>query len=70
MRFIVWGTMPIGSILGGLLATAIGLHAAIVVGALGELVAFLPVTLSSVRHLVTMPEPVEDAAPEAATARA
>ena len=31
------------------------------VGALGGLVAFVPVTLSSVRSIVRMPEPVEDA---------
>ena len=30
------------------------------VGALGGLLAFIPVTLSSVRHIVTMPEPVDD----------
>jgi MFS family permease len=65
MRFIVWGTMPIGAILGGALGSTIGLHPTIVIGALGGLVAFVPVTLSSVRHIVTMPEPVEDEAPPA-----
>lgn len=60
MRFIVWGTMPIGSILGGALGGIIGLQNTIVLGALGGLVAFIPVTLSSVRRLVTMPEPVDD----------
>jgi MFS family permease len=66
MRFIVWGTMPIGSILGGILGTVIGLHATIIVGAVGGLFAFLPVTLSSVRRIVRMPEPVEDESGEAA----
>ena len=60
MRFIVWGTMPIGAIIGGALAQTIGLHETIWVGALGGLIAFIPVTLSPVRHLVTMPEPVGD----------
>jgi hypothetical protein len=60
MRFIVWGTMPIGAILGGALGTTIGLHATILIGAVGGLVAFVPVTLSSVRRIVTMPEPVRD----------
>ncbi len=60
MRFIVWGTMPVGSLLGGVLGGVIGLHATIVVGALGGLVAFLPVTLSPVRSIRTMPEPTED----------
>jgi MFS family permease len=63
MRFIVWGTIPLGAILGGTLGSLIGLHATIVVGALGGLVAFVPVTLSTVRHIVTMPEPVDDEAP-------
>ena len=66
MRFIVWGTMPIGAIIGGALAQTIGLHQTIWIGALGGLVAFIPVTLSPVRHLVTMPEPV-DGTPTAAT---
>ena len=60
MRFIVWGTMPIGAILGGVLGTVIGLHETIVIGALGGLIAFIPVTLSSVRHIVTMPDQVDD----------
>ena len=60
MRFIVWGTMPVGAILGGALGSIIGLYPTIVIGALGGLVAFIPVTLSSVRHIVTMPEPAED----------
>src|SRR5829696_8854194 len=61
MRFIVWGTMPLGAIIGGALGSLVGLHETIVIGALGGLVAFVPVTLSSVRHIVTMPEPVDDA---------
>ena len=68
MRFIVWGTIPLGSILGGALGGVIGLHATIVVGAIGGLVAFVPVTLSSARHITTMPEPVDDAPADAAAA--
>jgi MFS family permease len=69
MRFIVWGTIPLGSILGGALGSIIGLHATIWVGAVGGLVAFVPVAISSVRHIQTMPEPVEDepASPGGAT---
>jgi MFS family permease len=71
MRFIVWGTMPIGAILGGALGNIIGLYPTIVIGALGGLVAFIPVTLSSARHIVTMPEQVDDdGAPATATATA
>ena len=62
MRFIVWGTMPIGALIGGFLGGVIGLHATIWVGAIGGLIAFVPVTLSSVREIVVMPEPVGDEA--------
>ncbi len=60
MRFIVWGTMPIGSITGGFLASVVGLHPTIVIGAIGGLLAFIPVALSPVREIVTMPAPVGD----------
>ena len=60
MRFIVWGTIPVGTITGGALGSIIGLHPTIWVGAIGGLFAFIPVTLSSVRSIVTMPEPVDD----------
>ena len=59
MRFIVWGVMPLGSLLGGALATAIDLRAAIWVGAVGMSLAFLPVLLSPVRSLRTVPGPAE-----------
>lgn len=60
MRFILWGTIPVGSVLGGALGSVIGLHPTIWVSAIGSLCAFVPVALSSVRSIVTMPEPVED----------
>ena len=65
MRFIVWGTIPVGLMIGGTLGSLIGLHATIWVGALGGLVAFLPVTLSRVRTIRTIPEAAaKDAADE------
>ena len=60
MRFIVWGVMPLGSLLGGAIATWFGLRAAIWVGAIGMSLAVLPVLLSPVRTLREMPEPVEE----------
>jgi hypothetical protein len=60
MRFIVWGTIPLGTITGGALGSIIGLHPTIWVGAIGGLFAFIPVTLSSARSIVTMPEPADD----------
>jgi len=60
MRFIVWGTIPIGSIAGGLLGSVIGLQATIWIGAIGSFIGFLPVLLSPVRSLQSIP----DAEPE------
>jgi MFS family permease len=62
MRFIVWGTIPVGSIAGGVLGSVIGLHATIWVAAVGGAFSFLPVTLSTVRSIRTMPEAVTDEA--------
>ena len=56
MRFIVWGTIPIGSTIGGFLGGVIGLHETIWIGAIGGLFVFLPVLLSPVRRLKTIPE--------------
>jgi MFS family permease len=63
MRWIVWGTIPLGSLAGGAIATWWGLRTALWVGALGGLVPFLPVALTSVRKIREMPEPVEEPTP-------
>ena len=69
MRFMVWGTIPLGGLLGGALATWIGLRETIVVGAVGGGLAFLWLLLSPQRHLHEMPEPIDDdVAPEPAPA--
>jgi MFS family permease len=68
MRFIVWGVMPLGSLLGGAIATWFSLRAAIWVGAIGMSLAVLPVLLSPVRTLREMPEPVEEPLPSEADA--
>jgi MFS family permease len=65
MRFMVWGVMPLGMLLGGAIASAFGLHAAMWVGAIGMSLAFLPVLLSPVRTLREMPEQVADPLAEA-----
>ncbi len=61
MRFLVWGTIPVGSIIGGLVATAVGVHDAIWIGAFGSCLPFLSVLLSPVRSLRRMPEPLPEA---------
>ena len=68
MRFIVWGVMPLGALLGGALASWVGLRFAIWVGAIGMSLAVLPVLLSPVRTLREMPEPVEEPLPSEAEA--
>jgi MFS family permease len=60
MRFIVWGVIPLGTLLGGALASAVDLKTALWVGAVGQSLAFLPVLLSPVRTLREMPEQVTD----------
>jgi MFS family permease len=67
MRFIVWGVMPIGSLLGGALATEIGLRESMWVGAAIGSLCFLPVLLSPVRSLREMPEPVAEPGPAGET---
>ncbi len=61
MRFIVWGTIPLGTLAGGALGTWVGLRETIAIGAIGSGFAFLWILLSPQRHLREMPEPVDDA---------
>jgi len=58
MRFIVWGTVPLGSLTGGVLASSIGLRQTLVIGAIGGGTSFLWILLSPQRHLREIPEPL------------
>ncbi len=60
MRFIVWGTIPIGSILAGVLGTVIGILPTIWIGVLGGALGMIPLLLAPVRGLRALP-----ASPEA-----
>jgi MFS family permease len=60
IRFLVWGTMPIGAFIGGALASVIGLRATLFVAAVGGLFVALPVLLSPVRKLREIPEPEDE----------
>jgi MFS family permease len=60
MRFIVWGTIPIGALAGGVLGTWIGLRETIVIGGIGGSLSILFIVFSPQRHLREMPEPIED----------
>jgi MFS family permease len=68
MRWIVWGTLPLGALLGGAIGTAFSLRGALWVSAIGGLSGIFPVLLSSVRSIKEMPAPVEPPAPAEADA--
>jgi predicted MFS family arabinose efflux permease len=59
MRWIVWGTIPLGSLAGGGIATWWSLRTTLWVGAIGQVFAMLPVVLGSIRTVREMPEPVD-----------
>jgi MFS family permease len=60
MRFIVWGVIPLGALVGGVLTTWIGLKETLIVGGIGTCLPFLPVLLSPVRGLREIPESAEE----------
>ncbi|MDA8219140.1 MAG: MFS transporter, partial [Dehalococcoidales bacterium] len=59
MRFLVWGTMPVGSLLGGVLGEVIGLRGAIIVATAGSATGVLWILFSPVRTLREQPRRVE-----------
>ena len=63
MRFVVWGVIPLGTLLGGTLASTFDLKTAIWIGAIGNAFAFAPLVLSPVRWLRETPEPLPDSPP-------
>lgn len=70
MRFLVWGTIPIGQIIGGLVASVVGARGALVVGGALGCFAFVPILFSAVRSLERIPTPEAAAGAEAAEAPA
>jgi MFS family permease len=63
MRWIVWGTIPLGTLAGGALAQATSLHTALWVGAILGTPTFLWVLLSPLRSIREMPERVDEPTP-------
>jgi MFS family permease len=55
MRFIVWGTIPLGTVAGGAFATWIGLRETLFIGAVGGGSAFLWLLFSPMRSVRDMP---------------
>ncbi len=60
MRFLVWGTMPLGGLLGGILGQTIGVRETLLVAAIGGCLPFLPVLLSPLRSTRDLPTYVPD----------
>jgi MFS family permease len=59
-RFIVWGTIPLGSLVSGALASTIGLRPTLFIGTIGCSLAVLPIALSEVRHVKDIPSQPEE----------
>ncbi|HWL33258.1 MAG TPA: MFS transporter [Gaiellaceae bacterium] len=55
-RFVVWGVIPFGGFVGGVLASTIGLRETIFVGAIGGVLAVVPILLSPIRSVGRMSE--------------
>jgi MFS family permease len=64
MRFLVWGTMPLGGLIGGVLGSAIGVRETLIVAAIGGCLPVLPVFFSPLRTMRELPtyEPVGSSA--------
>lgn len=60
IRCVVWGVMPIGSLLGGWVGERWGLVPTLWVGIAGQLLAVLPVALGPFFRLRTLPDAVEE----------
>ena len=68
MRFLVWGALPVGSLLGGIIGSHLGLRTALWIGAVGQLTSALPVVIGPLRKLKAMPAITDEAASAAAPA--
>jgi MFS family permease len=55
MRFLVWGTMPLGGLVGGALGQTIGVRETLLVAAVGGCLPFVPVFLSPLRTMRELP---------------
>ncbi|WP_163542760.1 MFS transporter [Occultella kanbiaonis] len=60
VRFIVWGTMPFGGLLGGWLGSSFGVVGALWFAVIGTLLAALPVVISPLWTMTTLPTAADD----------
>lgn len=65
VRWVVWGTLPLGSILGGVLGTLIGVRPVLWLAFIGSWAAGWFVFFSPLRHLRDVPQPAPASAPVA-----
>jgi predicted MFS family arabinose efflux permease len=63
VRWIVWGTLPLGGLLGGTLGSLLGVRATIWIGVSGSWAAGLWVLFSPLRHMRDVPGPGEQYGP-------
>jgi uncharacterized membrane protein len=66
MRFLVWGTIPIGSLIGAGLSEVVGVRTTMWISAILGFLPFLAVFFSKVRSIQTIPTEDPDAASPAA----
>ncbi|HEY6739098.1 MAG TPA: MFS transporter, partial [Actinopolymorphaceae bacterium] len=62
IRFLVWGTLPLGALIGGVLGEQLGARTTIGLAALACCLAFLPVYFSPLRRMRELSTTPEDAA--------
>ncbi|MEU8587317.1 MFS transporter [Streptomyces sp. NPDC048664] len=60
LRFLMWGTLPLGALLGGFLAQSFGPRTALACCAAGFLTVPLPLLLSPLRRMRDLPGPRDD----------
>ncbi|HEV7679656.1 MAG TPA: MFS transporter [Candidatus Dormibacteraeota bacterium] len=60
MRFLVWGTIPLGAFTGGLVGNSFGLRTALWLGAAGQFLAIIPPLLSPVPRVRSIAAAVEE----------
>jgi MFS family permease len=60
VRFLVWGTLPIGGFLGGALGSVIGIRPTLWVAAVGGMLSFVWLLSSPIPAMHDMPEPVDE----------
>jgi len=60
MRWFVWGTLPIGSLIGGFLGAGLGLRETLLIGGIGGTFAFVPLLFGPVWGIKEMPTGVAE----------